>query len=139
MPVDSRIASALQQMIDDAKKEGINLQITVGYRTYARQAVAFKNGTTDSPAGTSEHNLGLSADIQAKEENSYNAAAFEKTKAFEWLRDNAVKYGFILRYPKDKEAVTKFTYEPWHYRYVGTEQAQKIKDSGLTLEEYLAQ
>ena len=139
--VDSRIAEPLQQMIDAAKAEGINLQLTAGYRSYERQAAAYNNGqgTSDCPPGASEHNLGLSVDIQSAEEHSYNTAAFEATSAFTWLRDNAATYGFIMRYPSDKVDVTGFSYEPWHYRYVGVEQAQLIKASGLTLEEYLAQ
>ena len=64
---------------------------------------------------------------------------FEATPEYKWLSENAASYGFILRYPSGKESVTGFDYEPWHYRYVGVEQAQKIKASGLTLEEYLAQ
>ena len=72
-------------------------------------------------------------------EYSYDAAKFEATAEYQWLRDNAANYGFILRYPADKADVTGFAYEPWHYRYVGSEQALKIVASGLTLEEYLAQ
>ena len=141
MQVDSRIADPLQQMLDAASAAGVDLRITAGYRTYAKQKAAYNNGngTSDCPPGASEHNLGLSADIQTSSSSNYDSAAFEATPAFTWLKENAATYGFILRYPKDKEAVTGFTYEPWHYRYVGTDQAQKINASGLCLEEYLQQ
>ena len=139
--VDSRIADPLQQMLDAASSAGINLKLTAGYRSYAKQKAAYNNGngTSDCPPGASEHNLGLSADIQTSSASNYDAAAFEATPAFTWLKENAATYGFILRYPKDKESVTGFTYEPWHYRYVGTDQAQKINASGLCFEEYLQQ
>ena len=63
--------------------------------------------------------------------------SFENTKEFRWLQEHAHEYGFIMRYPKDKMNITKITYEPWHYRYVGVEAAVKIKESGMVLEEYL--
>ena len=62
---------------------------------------------------------------------------FDKTAAFKWLKTHCAEYGFILRYPKEKQDITRIIYEPWHYRYVGQEDAKKIMDSGLTLEEYL--
>ena len=83
------------------------------------------------PPGTSEHNAGLAMDIISQDVD------FEKTKAFGWLQEHAQDYGFILRYPKDKEDITKITYEPGHWRYVGKEDAVKIKQSGVCLEEYL--
>ena len=84
-------------------------------------------------------NLGLSADIMATDETSYVTANFEATEEYAWLKQHAAEYGFILRYPSGKEDVTGFAYEPWHYRYVGVDQAARINASGLTLEEYLAQ
>lgn len=62
---------------------------------------------------------------------------FDKTATFKWLKTHCAEYGFILRYPKEKQDITRIIYEPWHYRYVGQEDAKKIMDSGLTLEEYL--
>jgi D-alanyl-D-alanine carboxypeptidase len=126
-------------MIEAAQADGVSLQVVAGYRSYSRQASAYTAGTTDVPAGASEHNLGLSVDIMTPSETSYNISAFEATAAYQWLRDNAANYGFILRYPEDATAITGFNYEPWHYRYVGVDQAQKIVASGLTLEQYLAQ
>lgn len=137
--LDARIVEPMNQMIAAAKNEGITLKLMAGYRTYERQKASYEKGTTDCPPGASEHNLGLSADIMSTEDTSYDAATFEGTKAFAWLQEHAVEYGFILRYPSDKKDVTGFDYEPWHYRYVGSDQAAKIKASGLTLEEYLAQ
>lgn len=133
-----------------AAKEGIYLTTVSGYRSYALQKRNFDNkinkymnqgmdkvtATREAakiilPPGTSEHNLGLAMDIISLEQN------FENTKAFRWLVANAQDYGFILRYPKDKEAITEIIYEPWHWRYVGIENAKKIKASGMCLEEYL--
>ena len=81
--------------------------------------------------GTSEHHLGLAVDINSVE------TSFENTKAFKWLQKNAENYGFVLRYPKDKKAITKIIYEPWHYRYVGVEHAKEMNRLGLCLEEYI--
>ena len=81
--------------------------------------------------GTSEHNLGLAVDF------NYVNLDFENTKAFTWLKENAEDYGFILRYRKDKEDITKVEYEPWHWRYVGKEHAKKINELDMCLEEYI--
>ena len=83
------------------------------------------------PPGSSEHNLGYAMDIVCVEEY------FEDSKQFKWLQKNAADYGFILRYPKDKQNITKVTYEPWHWRYVGVEAAKAMKSSNLCLEEYM--
>ena len=87
--------------------------------------------------GCSEHNSGLAADIVSVYYQNLDSG-FDQTPEYAWLSENAAEYGFILRYPYDKQDVTKIIYEPWHYRYVGVEQAKKIKASGLCLEEYLA-
>ena len=87
--------------------------------------------------GTSEHQTGLCVDFVTEEYGDRLDLSFENTKAFEWLQENAYKFGFILRYPKDKVAVTGYSYEPWHYRFVGREAATDIHFSGLSLEEYL--
>ena len=90
-----------------------------------------------NPPGYSEHNCGLAADLNSPEHTSLDAG-FEKTAAFRWLSAHAVEYGFILRYPKDAEAVTEITYEPWHWRYVGPENAALIQQSGLCFEDAVA-
>ena len=86
----------------------------------------------------SDHNTGLGLDI-VSEDHPAKDAGFAETAAAQWLAEHAADYGFILRYPSDKTEATGMDYEPWHYRYVGSEQAHKIKESGLCLEEYLAQ
>ena len=83
------------------------------------------------PPGCSEHNLGVAMDIIATADNFYT------TEEYAWLMENAADYGFILRYPQDKQYITRVEYEPWHWRYVGVEHAHAIKASGLCLEEYL--
>jgi len=80
---------------------------------------------------TSEHNLGLAVDF------NYVNEEFDETKAFEWLQENAEDYGFILRYRQDKEDITKVDYEPWHWRYVGVENAKEINRLDMCLEEYV--
>ena len=87
--------------------------------------------------GHSEHNTGLAADIVTPDHQMLDTA-FEQTPAFAWLSQHAAEYGFILRYPRDKTAITGIIYEPWHYRYVGVDNAAAILQSGGCLEEYLA-
>ena len=87
--------------------------------------------------GTSEHQTGLCVDFITDEMGGELTEAFEESAAFAWLSENAYKFGFILRYPKGKEGVTGYTYEPWHYRFVGREAATDMYCSGLTLEQYL--
>ena len=94
---------------------------------------------TSAPAGASEHHTGLCVDLVEKRSVAYELdESFERTEAFAWLSKNAHKYGFILRYPKDKTDITKYSYEPWHYRFVGVHASTIIYEDGLTLEEYLA-
>ena len=87
--------------------------------------------------GQSEHQTGLCIDFATKEEDEVLTEAFENTRAFAWLAQNAYKFGFILRYPKGKEDITGYTYEPWHYRFVGREAATDIYNGNMTLEQYL--
>ena len=156
--VDARIAEALRQMVDDAAAADIRLKPTNGYRSVARQKELWdarvqklmsENGMSKadaeiraldytSRAGTSDHNTGLGLDI-VSEDHPAKDMAYADTAAAAWLLEHAADYGFILRYPSDKTDITGMDFEPWHYRYVGTEQAQLIKASGLCLEEYLAQ
>ncbi len=149
--VDERMYPELQQMFDDARAVGIYPLINESFRTAERQqqildkyvkkyedagmshddAVA-KALTIVAVPGTSEHQLGLALDIIAEYDSDNNPT-------WNWLRDNCWRYGFILRYPKGKEEITGIDYEPWHFRYVGVPTAQEITESGLCLEEYLAQ
>ncbi len=148
--IDSRIYSDLQEMFDDARSEGIYPVVVEGYRTHGEQeqmmsekidsykAEGYSKKEAEKLAeewvavpGTSEHELGLAVDINP----DYNYSGDDEL--YRWLADNAYKYGFILRYPDGEESITGIAYEPWHYRYVGKENAFDIKNSGLTLEEYL--
>lgn len=131
--VDERIYDDISAMLEAAKAAGMELRISTAYRSYNRQQQLYEAGATTAAAGTSEHNSGLAVDILTV------SGEFEGSSAEAWLLEHAEEYGFILRYPKDKEAVTGFAYEPWHFRYVGKEQAKLIDESGLCLEEYLAQ
>ena len=140
-----------EEMYTAAKKDGITLTPYSAYRSYERQKnnyinltkqyksqyklseedAARKAATVILPPGTSEHNLGLAMDICNTRDD------FANTKEFKWLTENAHKYGFILRYTAEKQDITGIVPEPWHWRFVGVEYAEAIKDSGLCLEEYL--
>ena len=154
--VDSRIADALQQMIAAAQEDGAHLVVTSAYRSYERQEELFVSmireylamGYSNAEAyaatkrlrnvpGTSEHQTGLTVDIISQSYWQLDEGYAETYEA-QWLKEHAAEYGFILRYPKDKTAITGTSFEPWHYRYVGVEDAQKIMAQGLCLEEYLA-
>ncbi len=133
-------------MFNDAKLAGINLMGASGYRTHENQVNLFNTNVKNkgkeealkysAPPGASEHETGFAIDIVSKDYTKLDSG-FENTKAFTWLKENSHKYGFILRYPKDKVNITKYSYEPWHYRYVGTSHATKIMKNNLCLEEYL--
>lgn len=159
--LDERIVADTQAMLAAAKAEGYTLQICSAYRStersrvlYANQIQKFKNAGYDdekaaieaakwvAPPGTSEHNTGLSADIVTNTYFSQHAEldhVFETYPEFTWLYEHCADYGFVLRFPKDKQEITGITYEPWHYRYVGKENARKIMDARLCLEEYLGE
>ncbi len=147
--VDSRIYPYLQDMFDAMRADGIYPIVREGYRTAEEQqrilddkVMAFiREGYSKSRAkrlaekwvaipGTSEHQLGIAVDINADKEKSSNE------EVYEWLAENAYKYGFILRYPQSKEDITGTAYEPWHYRYVGEEAAEEIFNRQICLEEY---
>ncbi len=134
------------KMKNQAANEGVYLTIGSSYRSYGYQETVF-NGylANDSYStvlsysaypGTSEHQSGLVIDFVEGSSCDYTEC-FKDTASGNWLKNNAYKYGFILRYPKGKENITGYIFEPWHYRYVGVENATKIHNSGITLEEYL--
>ena len=148
--LDRKIAVEYEKMYSAALAEGIYLTPCSGYRSYSLQEKNYKNkisfyegqgytteeakvkaATIIMPPGSSEHNLGYAMDIVCVEE------WFENTQEFRWLTEHAADYGFIMRYPKDKQHITKVIYEPWHWRYVGIEAAKEMKENNLTLEEYL--
>ncbi|WP_367924829.1 D-alanyl-D-alanine carboxypeptidase family protein [uncultured Ruthenibacterium sp.] len=160
-PFDARAADALEEMLADAETAGCKLYLVSAYRSVERQRNLFARKTQSfvnegfpqeeaekqaaqwvARPGTSEHNLGLAADIVSANWYSNHddlTADFENTPEFEWLQAHCAEYGFILRYPKGKESVTGITYEPWHYRYVGKDAAAQIMAEGITLEEYTQQ
>lgn len=148
--VDSRIYPKLQEMFDDARSYGMDLFVREGYRTREDQQSIMDNrveayeaeGYSEEEAiefakqyvaepGTSEHELGISVDINANNDVS------DDDTIYTWLDENAYKYGFIKRYPENKIDITGINNEPWHYRYVGLKAAQEMKDMDLCLEEYL--
>ena len=150
-------AEAFKAMKEAAKADGVTLHLQSGYRSVDYQAGLFqrqiqkwkdtgmdteaateKAKTIVTPPGHSEHNCGLAADINSPEYYALEEP-FKNTKAYAWLCEHAGEYGFILRYPKEKEAITGIIYEPWHWRYVGVENAARINATGLCLEEYVAQ
>lgn len=148
--LEKRVAEEYEKMFEAAAKDGVYLTPCSGYRSYELQKNNYENetayyenlgyshkealvkaATVIMPPGSSEHNLGYAMDIVCVEE------WFEDTDEFAWLMKNAQNYGFILRYASDKTDITNVIYEPWHWRYVGVEEAKKIKASGKCLEEYL--
>lgn len=131
-----------------SSETGLRLTIKSGYRSYGTQKTTYtnylarNNGVDDgisSPPGASEHQTGLACDILSVDynaNNKYMNDSFYQTPEAQWMAENCYSYGFILRYPSDKEDITKVPYEPWHLRYVGREIAGYIKNNGLTLEEF---
>lgn len=165
--LDKRCADYAIQMLNDAKSQGVGLYVTSAYRSIQYQADNLQNyisrlmaqGYTKEEAtkqahkeialpGHSEHNAGLAMDIVSNDYWSNHSdldESFDKLPQYEWLINNSWKYGFILSYPKGKEDITGFIYEPWHYRFVGLEHAKKIHEvyeatgEFLTVNEYIEQ
>lgn len=141
--IDENVWIFLQKMLDDARSEGIDIGVWSPYRSFATQQMLFNkqvdrfNGDDDRAAtvvarpGTSEHHTGLALDINCANDS------FEKTKAFEWLTENAENYGFIMRYSEEKQRITGVIHESWHWRFVGINHAKKINELGFCLEEYI--
>ena len=155
LSLDSRIIDAAKEMLADAKKAGLHIDICSAYRSVERQEQVFgdsmkervKDGMSYWDAfnetslnvavpGTSEHALGLALDLISNQYTELDERQ-ETTAEAKWLKENCHKYGFILRYPPEKTNITGIIYEPWHYRYVGVEDATEIMKLGITLEEYL--
>ena len=145
---DARAVDALKEFIAAARAEGLSVCLSSAYRSYNEQTYLFNRkvsqcGGDEAAAarivtrpGTSEHQLGLCADITDKfyEVKTQN---LEKTALYQWMYAHCQDYGFILRYPADKQDITGVMYEPWHFRYVGKEAAAYIMENGLCLEEFL--
>ena len=147
---------AFLEMQKAAAADGVTIWMQSGYRSVAYQTKLYEKKTQYyrdkgfdeaaarekaaaivNPPGYSEHNCGLAADLNSPEHTGLDEG-FENTAAFRWLCQHAGEYGFILRYPKGAEEKTEITYEPWHWRYVGVENAAKINASGLCFEDYIA-
>ena len=138
-------AAQLEEMFNAAKEVGINLNVVSGYRSYKQQKSLWytyeeKYGRKvanrmDATPGASEHQLGLAVDLSANDGCKLKQC-FGSGKAGKWLSENSYKYGFIMRYPKGKESITGVMYNPWHYRFIGIEEAKKVFESNLTLEEF---
>ena len=157
--LQTEAADAFLKMQAAAAADGITIWMQSGYRSVDYQTTLYNNKTQQylnqgydeatakemaagvvNPPGYSEHNCGLAADLNCPDFTDLDTG-FENTTAFTWLCQHAEEYGFILRYPKGEqaEALTEITYEPWHWRYVGPENAAKINASGLVFEAYIAQ
>lgn len=139
MQLDKETLNAYQELFKASLLDNLNLIIYSAYRSYEYQEELYNKEPNDYVAkpGASEHQTGLAIDIGTS--NTGLTAYFDNTLESMWLEKNAYKYGFILRYPKDKENITGYPYESWHYRYVGKEIAEIIYTNNLTLEEYFYQ
>lgn len=147
MQLRKEAADALLSMFNDAKKNGHNYQVNSAYRSYQTQVSTYNYwvsqvGTAEADRfsarpGHSQHQLGTAADITSKAVDYKLMASFGSTPEGKWLAQNGYKYGFVLAYPSGYEDITGYTYEPWHFRYIGIENAKKMKDSGLILELFL--
>lgn len=147
--IDSRIVGAYNSLVNAAKADGINLYPISAFRPHSTQVSLFNarverarnEGYSDpvveaarhvAKPGTSEHELGLAIDF-----NSVDEENFKNTAEAKWLATHCAEYGFVIRYPEDKESVTGIIYEPWHVRYVGTENAKRMTELNMCLEEYV--
>ena len=155
---DARAAQALAEMLEAGRAAGYSLRIVSTYRTversdylytskvseyqalgYSEEDAAVEAARWVAPPRQSEHNAGLAIDVVSRDYDQVYGDLmheFEDFPAFTWLSEHCAEFGFILRYPEDKQEITGITYEPWHYRYVGVEHAQKMQELDLCLEEY---
>ncbi|MEC0240841.1 M15 family metallopeptidase [Paenibacillus dokdonensis] len=139
-------ADALEKLFAGAKDDGIELRAVSGYRSYKRQKSIYENNVktkgeeyasrVSAVPGTSEHQTGLTIDVSSPSVKNELEENFGDSAEGQWLAAHAADYGFVIRYPKGEEDVTGYVYEPWHIRYIGTDLAQDVAKSGMTLEEY---
>lgn len=157
--MDIKAAESARNLVAAAKEAGFNMQLCSAYRTVEKSAQLYANKVNQyigygyseadakveaarwvAPPGTSEHHTGLAMDLVSSDYWNYYSDLehdYEKFDSFKWMYEHCAEFGFILRYPKDKQDITGITYEPWHYRFVGVEAATYIMENGLCLEEYL--
>jgi D-alanyl-D-alanine carboxypeptidase len=146
MSMQREAAHALEAMFTAASKNGVQLNLQSGYRSYTEQVGLYNyyvktQGQTaadeqSARAGYSEHQTGLTADIGTISGQCEVQQCFANTTEGEWVAANSYKYGFIIRYPQGKQAITGYEYEPWHLRYVGVTLATTLHSTGQTLEEH---
>lgn len=154
-----KAAESARKLVAAAAEAGFNMQLCSAYRTVEKSAELYSRKVNEyigygyseedakveaarwvAPPGTSEHHTGLAMDLVSSDYWNYYSDLehdYENFDSFKWMYEHCAEYGFILRYPKDKQDITGITYEPWHYRYVGIEAATYIMDRGICLEEYL--
>ncbi|GMK39908.1 putative carboxypeptidase YodJ [Paenibacillus sp. CCS19] len=141
-------AKALERLFDGARKDGVHLSGVSAYRSYSTQKWLFQHYVNrdgyaaavkySAIPGTSEHQTGLAIDVSGEDGKCAVSSCFADTKEAKWLSKHSAEYGFIVRYPKGKESITGYKYEPWHIRYIGpAAMAKEIRDRGITLEEFL--
>ena len=153
--MDARVQKYVTQMFEDAQEAGIDLVMVSAYRDVEQQEKNFRSSVQDridnrgmteeeayedtlsevAPAGHSEHNSGLAADIMVSYMTDMSDDGFKDTEAYEWLKEHCADYGFVVRYPEGKTSVTGYKFEPWHYRFVGKYYARYMTEKGITLEE----
>lgn len=147
-PVDHRIVEPLNAFIAAARAEGLSVYLSSAYRDYATQSYLYNRKVQQygdpavaarivAPPGTSEHQTGLALDITDRYYEMKDTS-LANTALFQWMSAHCHEYGFIVRYPEDKQEITGIMYEPWHFRYVGVEVATYIMENGLCLEEFHA-
>ena len=145
--LDKRMTDAMKDFVAAARAQGLSVYLSSGYRSYDEQNYLYQRKVSQygeeqakkivAPPGTSEHQTGLACDITDKY-YEFKDSSLENTALYQWMSQHCQEYGFIVRYPKDKEDVTGIIYEPWHFRYVGKDAAEYIMDKGLCLEEFVA-
>lgn len=140
-PIDKRIKEPLEELVDAAKQDGIDMHIVSAYRSFNKQSNVFnkkikKVKSIDKALefvalpGSSEHQLGICADVSYDNWQGINQH-FENTKQGKWIKENCYNHGFIIRYLRGYEKITSYLYEPWHIRYIGKEHSQAIKNQGI--------
>lgn len=145
--VNKFVIEQFNVMATDAKRENVVIKVISDFISFEQQKELYskskelKDGeftnSHTTKQGYSESQIGESIDIGIENENYNYSLDFEKTEEFKWLEKNSYKYGFVLRYPKGKEEITNYSFAPWHYRFVGVENAKEINEKKLTLEEFL--
>jgi D-alanyl-D-alanine carboxypeptidase len=140
-------AEAFHNLVDKAAENGMELKMTTAYRSYNFQKILFDNYVAkegeeaanqySARPGQSEHQTGLSVDVTSPSVDYQLSDDYGNAEEGKWLAENAYRFGFIIRFPKGKEEITGYQYEPWHIRYVGLTAAKEIYEQNLTLEEYL--